>query len=735
MKIPNPLEMNDWDIRKFFVIFITLYVIFIGIFFLDKLGINIPIVEELITIITLIFVPGILFLRTLRLHKLGSLKTFLLTIGSSLSIIMAIGFFSNLLLLQFSKTPLTNTNLTISLFIILIFLSFTTYIRDRKYSNPSFIQIHDLNSTFFYLSILLFFLVIIGTYYMNHWSLNYLLVICILMIPIFVLAVAFDKISNKFYPFILFIISIALLYHTSLISNYIWGYDIMIEYNLANSIIAQSFWNYNIPITINAMLSTAILGPFIVKITNINLVWTYKIIFPFIFSLVPLGMYEITKEQTNEKIGFLSSFFFISFYVFFIEMFQLPRQQIAEFFLVLILILILGKQANYKINVLIVIFTLSIIVSHYATSYIVMFIFLFAWLILKVIKYNAKNLNRISSSISKKLKIRNLMNFPDKKKNYKLNLNYIILFISMVVVWYIFISSSINYNMFLEISNHIVTNLRDDFLSPSSTQSIHIVNRSGNLIQRIETFLYLISQFCIFIGLISIFLKFKKFNFKAEYRAIAYVTFLFAIAGVIVPNFGSTINVSRLFHITLIFLAPFCVIGGIFLLQKFFKIKNNSKALKVFSLLVIIFFIFNTKFVYEITDNNAPTPGLNENYDYSLFNDMEVLGAKWLSQFKEIKLYDDIPPENGTKRYRKTYIYADGYRILLLASVGIDFLEMPSNFKTIPRESYLFLGTKNIKQNTLLFSEPPFISYYKSSNGLVNNLNKIYDNGGSQIFY
>lgn len=732
MRILNPLEMNDWDIRKFFTVIITLYVLFIGFFFLNKLGIKIPVIEELIAIINLLFVPGILILRTLKLHKLGSLKTFLLTIGSSLSIIMAIGFFSNLILLQFTKTPLTNTNLTISLFIILIFLSITIYIRDKNYSNPSFIQTSDLNSPFFYLPTLLFFLVIIGTYLMNHWSLNYLNIIGILMIPLFFLAVVFDKISNKFYSYVLFIISISMLYHNSLISNYIWGFDIMMEYKLANSIIAQSFWDYTIPLTINAMLSTTILGPFIVKITNINLIWIYKVIFPFIFSLVPLGLYEIFKNQTSEKLAFLSSFIFISFYAFFIEMFQLPRQQIAEFFLVLILILILEKQTNRRMKFLLLIFTLSLVVSHYATSYIVISIFLLAWLILKTFGYNLKNLNKFSFLTNQFKK----MNFPKGKENSKLNLNYMVIFIIMAVVWYIFISSSINYNIFINISNHIITNLMSDFLSPSSTQSIHLVSRSGGLIQHIETFLYLAIQFCIFIGLASIFLKFKKFNFKVEYMAIAYVTFFIAIAGAVVPNLGSTLNVSRLFHITLIVLSPFCVIGGIFLSQKFLRIKNSSKALKVFSLFIIIFFLFNSKVIYEITDNNAPSPGLNKNYDYSLFNDREVSGINWLLKYKEKKLYNDIPPENGTKRYRETYFYADGYRILLLASVGIDFQRIPSNFKSIPKESYIFLGTKNIKEKSILFSEPPFISYYKSSNGLASNLNKkIYDNGGSEIFY
>ncbi|MCZ3367499.1 DUF2206 domain-containing protein [Methanobacterium veterum] len=727
----NPLEMNDWDIKTFFSTILILQVLFLGFFLLNQLGINIPIIKEITALISIIFVPGILFLRTLGLHKLGSLKTLLFTMGSSLSLVMVIGFLLNVILLKFFTDPLTPTNMILTLLILQISLSILAYINDKNYSNPSFIEIHYIKSPFLYLSILLLPLVIIGTYCINHFSLNYLIEIYILLIPVLVLAVVFDKISPKFYPLIIFMISLSLLYHNSLISNYIWGWDIMGEYKLANLVITQSFWDYNAPMTCNAMLSTTLLPSFFTKVVGLNLVWVYKIIFPLIFSLTPVGIYEIAKKLTSKKIGFLSSFFFMSFYVFFIEMFQLPRQQIAELFLILILILMLEEKIKYKMTILFVLFSFSVVVSHYATSYIVIFIFLLALLIFKGIKYLKYVLNKSSFPFVQNLKI---MDFSGTL-NYRLNFNYLLLFIGMAVVWYIYISSSINFNTFVSISDHIITNLRDEFLSTSSTQSIYLITRNQTVLQNIEKYLDIISQFCVFAGLIGIFLKFKEYKFNSTYLSIASAAFLVAVAGMIVPNFASTINTSRLYHITLIFLAPFCVIGGTLLLKKLFRLKNRDTALKIFSIFLIVFFLFNSKIIYEVTSYDAPSPGLNPNYDFPLFNEMEVSGANWLSQFQEIKLYSDIPSKNGTKMYRETYYYADGYRNLLLTSEGIKVQAIPSDFNSIPKESYLFLGTKNIKEKEMLFSKPPFTFYYESSNGLFNNRNKIYDNGGSQIFY
>ena len=728
MKLLNPLEMNDWDIKSFFLVILILQILFLGFFLLSTLGINIPIIKGIVATIDLIFVPGILFLRTIRMHKLGSLRSFLFAVGSSLSLIMGMGFLLNVSLINFTA-PLTSVNIIMTLFTLVILLSITSYIVDKDYSNPSFIETQDFNSSSIYFSILLVPLVIIGTYCLNYFSLNYLLEIYILLIPVLVLAVVFDKITPKFYPFIILMISISLLFHTSLISNYIWGWDIMREYSLANLINTQSFWNYNTPITYNAMLSTAILPTLFSKTTGLSIVWVYKIIFPLIFSVVPVGVYEISSKLTDKKIGFLSSFFFMSFYVFFIEMFQLPRQQIAELFLVLTLILMLEKKIDYKTTILFIIFSFSIVVSHYATSYIVISIFLLALLILKGFKYVKYALNKSPISIIQKLKI---MDFSGNV-NYRLNSSYMLLFICMAAVWYIYVASSANFDIFVNISNQIISNLWNDFLVPSSTQSMYLLTRNETILQNIETYLNLMAQFCIFIGIVSIFLKFKKYKFNNMYIAIASAAFLIAIAGLIVPNFASTINTSRLYHITLIFLAPFCVIGGILLSEKLFRLKSSSKALKIFTIFIIIFFLFNSKIVYEVADNNAPSPGLNPNYDYSLFNEMEVSGANWLSQYQEKKLYYDAPSLKGTGR--ETYYYADGYRILLLYSLGIDAQAIPQNFNSIPKESYLFLGTKNIKENEVLFSVPPFVFNYASSNGLVDNLDKVYDNGGSQVFW
>jgi len=98
---------------------------------------------------------------------------------------------------------------------------------------------------------------------------------------------------------------------------------------------------------------------------------------------VPLGIYHAVEKQTNAKIAFLATFFFVSFFTFYTEMISLARQQIAEIFLVLTIIVMIDKSMDRARRVFLLgTFGFSMIVSHYGLSYIYLFSLIPAWLLL-----------------------------------------------------------------------------------------------------------------------------------------------------------------------------------------------------------------------------------------------------------------------------------------------------------------------------------------------------------------
>jgi len=234
------------------------------------------------------------------------------------------------------------------------------------------------------------FLAIFGTYLMNYYQNNSILMIMYFLIAFIPLMVAFDKfIPKRLYPLAVFLLSVSLLFSSSLISNYINGWDINLEYYFSNGVVTNSFWNTQIPQVLNSMLSLVIIEPIFSKISGLSIVDIFKIIFPIIFSFVPLGLYAVFKNQTKDKIAFMACFLFISVFMFFLEMPYLARQEIGELFVVLIIMVMIEKNLSRKqLSIFTIFFIPALLVSHYSLDYIYMFLLLFSYLIVLI-----RNLN------------------------------------------------------------------------------------------------------------------------------------------------------------------------------------------------------------------------------------------------------------------------------------------------------------------------------------------------------
>ncbi len=260
---------------------------------------------------------------------------------------------------------------------------------------------------------LLPFLAIFGTYIINHYNNNLAIMLLIVIIGIIIYLGAINKISSKYYVLTILVISVSLVFQNSLISPYLSGYDIQREYFFANYIFNIASWSpFSSSITntigsewlsLNSILSVTILPTIYSRVLNLDLLWVYKIIYPLLLSLLPLGLYKIFKDQTNDRIAFLSTIFFVSNYSFFFNMLNLMREVIAEIFLVLfILIIISNKKSNSKILILLI-SIMALTVSHYGIAYLFLFLLVTVYIINSNILLNlvGKILTLLSEFISK----------------------------------------------------------------------------------------------------------------------------------------------------------------------------------------------------------------------------------------------------------------------------------------------------------------------------------------------
>ena len=393
MQVINPLQLNKWGIKKFLTAILFIQLLLWVLIGLDTLNIHIPILRQLVGFLYLSFIPGILILRILRQHELNNAETMLYSVGLSIAISMFTGLFMNIIYPAIGIMPISVTPLLITVSFIVICLCFVCYFLDDGLNYESYINLDELMSPYLLLLCLLPFLSIFGTYSMNLYGNNTIQMILLLVIGLMPL-ITIKWIPEKFYTFGIFIISISVLFHTSLISSYIWGADINTEYFYSNLVLIYSYWNLDIYSNVNAMLSIVFLAPIYSIFLNLNLAYVFKIIYPALFSLVPLGLFTIFKRQTGNKVAFLASFLFISTSVFFNGMPALARQEIAELFVVLLILLVLAKRMDkIQRSFLSITFAMALIASHYGTTYIFMFIIILAAAIpiFKIIALKFKN--------------------------------------------------------------------------------------------------------------------------------------------------------------------------------------------------------------------------------------------------------------------------------------------------------------------------------------------------------
>lgn len=757
MQISNPLQMNDWGIKKFLIVVLSLQFVVWGMLGMDALGVTVPLLRQLIAFIYLTFVPGMIILRILRLHKLGNIETLLYAVGLSVATLMFTGALINTVLpLVGIARPIAKIPLLASLSAVTLILCVISYIRDRGFAAPPLVNIKDFLSPSLLLLCLLPFLSIFGTYLVNARHDNTLLIILIIVIVLLVLLIGFNKfIPRNLYPLAVLVIAISLLFYRSLISPYISGFDIHSEYYYANLTITNALWNPVQYGVMNAMLSITMLAPIYSLVGNMELGWVFKIIYPLLFSFALLGLYRVFQRQTSDRIAFLACFFFMLLTRFYHDLAVMPRQLTGTLFLVSLILPMIDKGMDKtKRMLLFIIFGASLVVSHYGLSYIYMFCLIFAWIILFLWERPVFQTwrHRIISRVSKHNSTSEDYSFSDTPDNRTININYVLLFVVGTLTWYIYVSSSTVFNVYVNLANHILETISTDFLKPEVSSGVQWLLSQTPFIQFIQIVTAAVTrlmQVFIIAGFLVILFKSGEWKFKREYVALSVLYLCIFLVCLAPPALtpllsAASVDTGRISHITLLFLAPFCIIGGIIILRVVGRVVKLSwvnritrEWFKLLSVYLAVFFLLSTGVVMEIAHN---------------YSGSDSLGQEWVKEHGNVEmktaLYSAVTPEQDIESARWLSVNRDpGEKIFAtysdiqvhpLTSYGmILHVEVPALTETmerIPKNSYVYLQYLNVVEGAGTEFGPKRYFDMTDISHLYAGKSKIYSNGGSEIY-
>ncbi|MBA7670414.1 hypothetical protein ES703_78560 [subsurface metagenome] len=769
---------NDWEIKNCLRLSLAILLATLGLIGLAALGFDIPILRQIAGFIFLTFVPGTLILRILKIHNINVIESLVYSVGLSLAFVMFSGAFINFALPFIGIShPISLVPITSALAIFTIILIAIAYVRDRGFTGSEKAtpgQKLQLPPVLFLILFLL--LTILGVVLIDSYQNNILLLICVVAIAGLVGLAAFGKfIQSGIYPLAIFIIGLCLLYQTTLISPYLIGSDIYTEHYFYQLVAGSGLWDASIPSTVNSCLSITILAPIYSLILNINGLWIFKTIYPLLFALVPLILFHIFSQQMSHKNAFLAAFFFVVVPTFSLEMISLCRQQIAELFFVLVILLLVDRKLNLGPKLaLAIIFAMSMVVSHYALG-MIGFIYMGLFLpLVFIIRSGA--FQKAWGWLTKKFGgLPRSLIAPGALPAKALVIVVAIYFISGFA-WYGAIASRVNLGL--------VSNLWTGQTTTITTEPLRFFefDKRDVLIQTALgldfpqaspqgkgfRILQYITQLFLIIGCLRLIFRPRHLRFTAEYIALSVTSILLLLACIFVPYFANQLNTTRWYHIALITLAPFCILGGeaiwLGISSLWHKIRHivpgmslpadyhsviaseakqsslsnaedSPGSLKFLALAVLIpYFLFTSGFVYEVTGQKV-TDKIDAPYSIALssyrldlagvFYWRDGAAAKWLAQ------------EAGNE----AKVYTDGHthKLLKLHDFTGQITSLPRDASDLQEDAYIYFSARNIDKKEITFALGPGLRQHISFDDVpglttaIESKNRIYNNGGAQI--
>ncbi|BAZ98383.1 DUF2206 domain-containing protein [Methanothermobacter sp. EMTCatA1] len=669
---------------------------------------DIPVLRQSLPFIFFTIIPGYLLVGILK-FKFELIEGSIIAAALSIFLMMITGVIINSFYPIIMK-PLSLLPLLSSINLLIIALMLIYHLRGEEPLNLK--ASGNLSAA---LSSLIFpVLTVIGSYLMNKYSVNTVLLLVLLFIPVYIilLEVFKKKIGPATYPVAIFSISLSLLIMNGLPSNYLIGRDIHWEFYLFRKALMAHHWDMHVEpySAYNACLSVTVLPVIYKVLLNVPAVYIFKFYYGFIGALMALSVYLISERILKRSdYGFYTTLLFI-FQFSFIYILGWCRQLVALlFFAAAVMVLTRDMRRPHK-KLLFVVFMVGTVLSHYTTAYVFFFLVALTPLLVRVMK---------------RLKV------PDDSRGF-FAASLAVLFFVVVFAWYAQATgapfkSAVSF--FTETLRSMSEFFSADMRNNSELAILGIgISNFPNLLSTLvhDTVFALIGA-----GVLAVIFK-EEYRQGREYLAAVIICMGILVAFIALPFVSKGYGGTRLFTQLLVILAPL-FITGIDALTGF--IGRESWRIPSIIVLLILLFSCTTYLNYHFSGipySYAYDDAGERRYETFIY-DSEVTGALWLSNH-----YNETSVIHGDKMIYSRIIYG----FSTYPRVDREFF----NGTDTETGGYVYLTHFNLYQR-LVFLDYPLapprvvngalkldnvesINNYKD---LIVNMSTIYDNGGSRV--
>ena len=713
---------------------------------MEAAGLATPALRAVTTLPLVLFAPGLLILAFINPGRIRLINAVLYSVGLSVAFLFGLGLFIGVALPVLGiDRPFTQTVATATVSVAILSMCLVLWANPtRRFVLERSELVRALSAARspigLYL-VLLPILSVVGALVFNDSGNSTVVLLVLVLVAGVPLVILFSKsVQSHIHPLAIVCVAAALLWHKSLVSQYLTGWDVHVEYYYLNLVLTQSAWNPTIPNPVNGMLSITVLGPLLSLTSGIDAVAIIKVVYTGLFSLVPVALYQMFRKTSPDKTAFLAVYFFVAIFIFYTEMIWLARQEIAELFFALFFLSLLDTDLGSKsARALMILFGFSIVISHYALSYLFLF-----YIAAAAVAVGFSNLNWTERLVDTFVRGRrgatshnaHRMSNTNLRKN--LSLSLVTLFTVSALGWYTYTTSGTPLSAVVRIADTVYSSL-GEFLNPATKDpAVSLaLGLSSPLSASVQSSIYAVIQWAselfIAVGLLGVSLRVVKTHRISTFEALILASGLLLATSVILPFLSKGLSVLRIYQVTLFFLAPQFVEGGtsvIRVVERLFRrhestIRPAAMGLKVLTVAVLVpYLLFGTGVVYQVTGTLHTSIALDPTLDYPRFNIMEHSAASWMSA------------HFGDSRF----VYGDEYASLLLYELRYDRTQtFWGEDQVLQQDSLILLRCKNTQSN-LIFRAPTRVPSYAQFNSStvysnwISQLDVVYDSGCAKVY-
>ena len=170
----------------------------------------------------------------------------------------------------------------------------------------------------------------------------------------------------------MFLVATSLLLATSLRGWTITGHDIQAEFLAFRLTDDAQRWQMGaLENAYNACLSVNILPTVLAQTTGLSGEVVFKVLLQLVFALVPVLTFLYSRRFLSRRLALVATTFTMAFPTFFTDMPYLVRQEMAFFFLALLLLAATDRRTTWQ-RPMVALFGLGVVLSHYSTTYVML---------------------------------------------------------------------------------------------------------------------------------------------------------------------------------------------------------------------------------------------------------------------------------------------------------------------------------------------------------------------------